>query len=128
MVKNNQEFRESVILIDLYPSETRRHMGGANNCAFGSRHEVHNSNIIIQYREPQKDREAQEKANRFVELFKSLDHSPDQIQDAPRYAGYDSNLTGRQALGQMYERVRKVKGRYDPENVFNKWIKIEPTQ
>jgi FAD/FMN-containing dehydrogenase len=37
-------------------------------------------------------------------------------------------LTGRQALGQMYERVRKVKGRYDPENVFNKWIKIEPTQ
>jgi FAD/FMN-containing dehydrogenase len=125
MVQRNEEFRDSAILIDLFPTEARRN-SGKNDCAFGGRYDIHNCNIIIQYQEAFKDREANEIARRVADLFEQLDQSPSHLEGAPRYAGYDSNLSGKEALGSHYERVRKVKGRYDPENVFNRWIKVEP--
>lgn len=139
------DFCKSFILIDLYPADaTNKKIQEDTMCLVGkpgrkvclvlsalflefpaltspSPLQVHNANICIQYKQAQLDTEAVSVAHRLSELFKSLDEFADQIGNEPIYPGYQSDLTGKQAFGQEYEKIRKIKGKYDPSNVFRRW-------
>lgn len=83
--------------------------------------QIHGVNVLLEYTSPNHDAIAKTQAHALAHSFFELDQKPDSLTDVPRYPGYTSEVTGAEAFGENYHRVRKVKSSVDPKNVFNKW-------
>lgn len=132
-----RDFRQSAIIIDLFPSKHMRSIKKDDMAFIGrtsvrsslspfprrtlTRPQIHGVNVLLQYTSPNHDAMAKTEAHALAHSFFKLDQKPDSLTDVPRYPGYTCEVTGFEAFMENYHRVRKVKSSVDPKNAFNKW-------